>query len=142
MWKEFKEFALKGSVLDLAIGVIIGAAFGKIVTSMVEDILNPLIGLLLGRVDLSNLSITLSEAAASSKAVTLRYGLFLNAVIQFLIVAWVIFLAVRGINRLRKEPETQAEPVTKECPFCASTIALKATRCPNCTSALTESATA
>jgi large conductance mechanosensitive channel len=142
MWKEFKEFALKGSVLDLAIGVIIGAAFGKIVTSMVEDILNPLIGLLLGRVDLSNLSITLSEAAASSKAVTLRYGLFLNAVIQFLIVAWVIFLAVRGINRLRKEPETQAEPVTKECPFCASTIALKATRCPNCTSALTESSTA
>jgi large conductance mechanosensitive channel len=149
MWKEFKEFALKGSVLDLAIGVIIGAAFGKIVTSVVEDILNPLLGLLLGRVDLANRFISLSGGsypnlaeAKKASAVTLNYGLFLNAVIQFLIVAWVIFLVVRSINRLRKQPETQAEPVTKECPFCAMTIPLKATRCPSCTSTLAEGAKA
>ncbi len=140
MLKEFKEFAMRGSMLDLAVGIIIGAAFGKIVTSLVNDIIMPPIGLLLGKVDFSNLFInlsgktynTLSEAKAAGAA-TINYGLFLNTVIDFLIVAFVIFFIIRQINRLKRKQE--APPVTtRECPFCYSAIPIKAMRCPNCTS--------
>jgi large conductance mechanosensitive channel len=141
MLKEFRDFALRGNVLDLAIAVIIGAAFGKIVTSFVNDILMPPIGLLLGGVDFGNLFInlsgtayaTLAEAQAAG-APTLNYGLFLQAVIDFLIVAFVIFLIVRQINKMRR-PAPQA-PTTKECPYCFTNIPIKATRCPECTSQL------
>lgn len=144
MLKEFKEFALRGNVLDLAIGIIIGAAFGKIVTSFVSDVLMPPIGLLLGKVDFANLFITLSGEeyatladAQANGAVTLNYGLFINTVVDFLIVAFVIFLLVRQINRLTRKPaEAPAAPTTRECPYCCSEIPLKATRCPNCTSEL------
>ena len=144
MLKEFKEFALRGSVLDLAIGVIIGAAFGKIVTSFVNDILMPPIGLLLGNVDFSNLFINLSgqpygslEEAQAAGAATINYGLFINTVLDFIIVAFVVFLFVRQVNRMRREREAPlAEPTTRECPYCLSTIPLKATRCPHCTSEL------
>ncbi len=140
MIKEFKEFAMRGSMIDLAVGIIIGAAFGKIVTSLVNDIIMPPIGLLLGKVDFSNLFInlsgktynTLSEAKAAGAA-TINYGLFLNTVIDFLIVAFVIFFIIRQINRLKRKQE--APPVTtRECPFCYSAIPIKAMRCPNCTS--------
>lgn len=144
MLKEFKEFALRGNVLDLAIGVIIGAAFGKIVTSFVNDVLMPPIGLLLGKVDFTNLFFTLSGEkyatladAQANGAVTLNYGNFINTVVDFLIVAFVIFLLVRQVNRLTRKPaEVPAAPTTKECPHCCSTIPLKATRCPHCTSVL------
>jgi large conductance mechanosensitive channel len=144
MFKEFKEFALRGNVIDLAIGVIIGAAFGKIVTSFVNDILMPPIGLLLGNVDFSNLFINLSgqpygslEEAQAAGAATINYGLFINTVLDFIIVAFVIFLLVRQVNRMRHEREAPpAEPTTRECPYCLSTIPLKATRCPHCTSEL------
>jgi large conductance mechanosensitive channel len=145
MLKEFKEFAMKGNVLDLAIGVIIGAAFGKIVTSVVEDLLMPLIGLILGKVDFANLFVSLNGTsyptladAKKAGAPTLNYGLFLNNVINFLIIAFVIFLIVKQINRFKREPD--AAPSTKECPYCASAIALKATRCPECTSDLSPAA--
>ena len=145
MLKEFKEFAMRGSVLDLAIGVILGAAFGGIVTSFVNDILMPPIGLLLGNVDFSNLFITLKGPAASTLAeaqdagaVTLNYGVFINTVINFLIVAFVIFLLVKQINRLqRKEEAPPSEPTTKECSYCFTAIPIQARRCPNCTSDLT-----
>jgi large conductance mechanosensitive channel len=143
MMKEFREFAMKGNVLDMAIGVIIGAAFGKIVTSFVTDVLMPPLGLLMGRMDFSNLFINLSGTAyatlADAKKVgapTLNYGLFLNTVIDFLIVAFVIFLLVRQVNRMRKPAPAAPAPPTKECPFCTSSIALKATRCPQCTADL------
>ncbi len=144
MLKEFKEFALKGNVLDMAIGIIIGAAFGKIVTSLVNDVIMPPIGLLLGNVDFSNLFINLSgeeyatlAAAQEAGAATINYGAFINTVLDFLIVAFVIFLVVKQFNRLRKKEEAPPpEPTTKECGFCASTIPIKATRCPNCTSEL------
>ncbi len=144
MLKEFKEFALKGNVLDMAIGIIIGAAFGKIVTSMVKDVIMPPIGLLLGNVDFSSLFINLSEqefeslaAAQEAGAATINYGAFINTVLDFLIVALVIFLVVRQFNRMKKKEEAPpAEPTTKECRFCASTIPIKAMRCPNCTSEL------
>jgi large conductance mechanosensitive channel len=144
MFKEFKEFALRGNVIDLAIGVIIGAAFGKIVTSFVNDILMPPIGLLLGNVDFSNLFINLSgqpygslEEAQAAGAATINYGLFINTVLDFIIVAFVIFLLVRQVNRMRREREAPpAEPTTRECPYCLSTVPLKATRCPHCTSEL------
>lgn len=143
MLKEFKEFAMRGNVLDLAIGVIIGGAFGKIVTSLVNDILMPPIGLLLGQVNFGDLYIDLSggnyeslSAAQAAGAATINYGLFLNTVIDFLIVALVIFLIVRQINRLQKPAPKPAEPTTKECPYCLSAIPKKATRCPACTSAL------
>jgi large conductance mechanosensitive channel len=144
MLKEFKEFAVRGNVLDLAIGVIIGAAFGKIVTSLVEDVVMPPIGLLLGHVDFSNLFINLSgkpvASVAQAKAQgvpTINYGLFLNAVLSFLIVAFVVFLIVRAVNRMRRgEEKPAAPPVVKECPYCLSSIPLKATRCPHCTSEL------
>ena len=143
MLREFREFAMRGSVVDLAIGIIIGAAFGKIVTSFVSDILMPPIGLLLGQVAFSNLFINLSgktypsvAAAKEAGAPTLNYGLFINNILDFVIVAFAVFLLVRGINRLKsKQPEAPAAaPTTKDCPYCLSTIPLKATRCPNCTS--------
>jgi large conductance mechanosensitive channel len=130
MLKEFKDFIMRGNVMDLAVGVIIGGAFGKIVASLVNDILMPLIGLLIGGVDFSSLSFTLGSA-------TVAYGLFINNLIDFLIIALVIFLMVKGINRLSRKPApAPAAPTTKECPHCFSTISLKATRCPNCTSEL------
>lgn len=140
MLKAFKEFAMKGNVLDLAVGFIIGAAFGKIVTSLVSDIIMPPIGLILGRVDFSNLFLNLSgksyatlAEAKTAGAATLNYGNFLNNVVDFLIVAFAVFVIVRMVNRWNK-PAPVAAPSTKECPYCASTIPLKATRCPNCTS--------
>src|SRR5580698_7848314 len=134
--KEFRDFAARGSVIDLAVGVIIGAAFGKIVTSLVSDIIMPPIGFVLGHVDFSNLFITLSDkhydslaAAKQAGAPTLNYGLFINNVIDFLIVAFVIFLLVKQLNRFVKRPE----PSVKDCPACCSSIPLKAIRCPHCT---------
>jgi len=142
MFKEFKEFAMRGNVLDMAIGIIIGAAFGRIITSLVNDVLMPPIGLLLGKVDFSTLFLnisgksyaTLAEAKAAGAA-TINYGMFLNTVIDFVIVAFVIFLVVRQINRWNK-PAPAPAPSTKECPYCVSAIPVKATRCPNCTSEL------
>ena len=140
MLKEFKEFAMKGNMLDLAVGFILGAAFGKIVTSLVSDIIMPPIGLILGKVDFSSLFLNLSGKSYSSLAeaktagaATLNYGIFLNNIVEFLIVAFAVFLLVRMVNRWNK-PAPAAAPSTKECPYCASTIPLKATRCPNCTS--------
>jgi large conductance mechanosensitive channel len=142
MLKEFKEFAMRGSVLDLAVGVIIGATFGKIVASLVDDVLMPPIGRLLGRVDFSNLFINLSEksyatiaAAKAAGAPTLNYGLFLNAVINFLIVAFAIFIVVRQVNRWTTKP-APAAPTTKDCPHCAMAIPLQAKRCGHCTAQL------
>jgi large conductance mechanosensitive channel len=144
MLKEFKEFAMRGNVLDLAIGIIIGAAFGAIVTSFVDDILMPPIGMLLGGVDFTNLFISLDgqqyaslAAAQAAGAATINYGLFISTIIDFLIVAFAIFLLVQQINRLSPEPEeAPAEPTAKDCPYCATEIPLQATRCPNCTSEL------
>jgi large conductance mechanosensitive channel len=144
MLKEFKEFAMRGNVLDMAIGIIIGAAFGKIVTSLVNDVIMPPIGLLLGSVDFSNLFINLTgtpyaslEEAKAAGAATINYGLFINTVLDFIIVAFVIFLLVRQINRMKREEEAPpAEPTTRDCPYCLSSIPIKATRCPNCTSEL------
>ena len=140
MWKEFRDFAMRGNVIDLAVGIIIGAAFGKIVTSLVNDILMPPIGILLGKVDFSNLFINLSgkdygslTEAKAAGAATINYGLFINNIIDFVIVAFAVFLLVRQVNRFAKKPAVAA-PTTKECPFCTSTIPLKATRCPQCTS--------
>ena len=142
MFKEFKEFALRGNVLDMAVGIIMGVAFGKIITSFVNDVIMPPIGLLLGRVDFSSLFLNLSgkpydtmAAAKAAGAATINYGLFLNTVLDFLIVAFVMFLMVRQINRLKKEP-APAPVATKECSYCLSTIPIKAIRCPNCTSDL------
>lgn len=147
MFKEFKEFAMRGNVLDMAVGIIIGAAFGTVVKSMVDDLLMPPIGLGLGNVDFSNLFVVLKEgskaaapyaslaAAKAAGAVTLNYGLFVNSVVSFLIVAFAVFLVVRAMNRLkRKEEEPPAAPTTRDCPFCFSAIPLKASRCPHCTS--------
>jgi len=142
MLKEFREFVVKGNVIDLAVGIIIGIAFGAIVTSLVNDIIMPPIGLLLGKINFSDLFINLSgtaypslKAAKDAGAATINYGVFLNAVINFIIVAFVVFLLVKQVNRMKKEP-APAEPNTKECKFCLSTIPLKATRCPHCTSQL------
>jgi large conductance mechanosensitive channel len=140
MLKEFKEFAMRGNVLDMAVGIIIGAAFGRIVTSLVNDVIMPPIGLLLGRVDFSSLFLNISgtsyptlAAAKAAGAATINYGTFLNTVIDFVIVAFVIFLIVRQVNRWQK-PALAAAPTTKECPYCHMSIPLQATRCPNCTS--------
>lgn len=142
MLKEFKEFALRGNVMDLAVGVIIGGAFGKIITSFVNDILMPPFGLLLGKVDFSNLFIDMSghgytslTDAKAAGAATWNYGLFLNNVIDFIIMAFVIFIFIRAINRMQK-PAPAPEPTTKTCPQCATEIPLKAIRCPHCTSTL------
>jgi large conductance mechanosensitive channel len=130
MLKEFKDFAMRGNVMDLAIAVIIGGAFGKIIASLVNDILMPLIGLLLGGLDFSGLSVKVGEAV-------IAYGAFIQAVVDFIIVAFVIFLLVRTMNRMKKPaPAAPTEPTTKECPYCFSVISIKATRCPNCTSQL------
>ncbi|HEX7401409.1 MAG TPA: large conductance mechanosensitive channel protein MscL [candidate division Zixibacteria bacterium] len=148
MLKEFKEFAMRGNVIDMAVGIIIGAAFGTIVTSLVADIIMPPIGLLLGNVDFSNLFIVLREGAkvgpysslAEAKAagaVTFNYGMFVNTIISFIIVAFAIFLLIRSINKLKRQKEVPAAiPTTRECPFCLSVIPIKATRCPHCTSEL------
>lgn len=144
MLKEFKEFAMRGNVVDMAVGIVIGAAFGKIVSSFVNDILMPPIGLVLGKVDFSNLFINLSgkpygslaEAKAAGVA-TLSYGVFINTVIDFTIIAFAIFLLVKQVNRLKRQSEpAPAPPTTRECAYCLSTIPLKATRCPHCTSEL------
>ena len=145
MLKEFKEFAMRGNVLDMAVGIIIGAAFGTIVTSLVNDVIMPPIGLLVGNVDFSNIFAVLKEgkavgpyaSVASAKAagaVTLNVGVFINTVINFLIVAFAIFLLIRSINRFKRKEE--AAPTTKDCPYCLTSIPIKATRCAHCTSEL------
>lgn len=149
MFKEFKEFAMRGNVVDMAVGIIIGAAFGTIVKSLVADVIMPPIGLLLGGVDFADLFVTLKEgvtagpyatlaAAQEAGAVVISYGVFFNAVLSFIIVAFAVFLLIRSINKMKREEETKPEaaPTTKECNHCYSTIAIKATRCPNCTSEL------
>jgi len=145
MFKEFKEFAMKGNVMDLAVGVIIGAAFGKIVTSLINDVLMPVIGLLMGKIDFSNLFFSLSGGtfatlaeAKKAGAATLNYGLFINALIDFLIIGLVIFMMVKRVNKLRKPTPVSAAaaPTTKECPFCFTMVPIKAIRCPACTSEL------
>lgn len=144
MLKEFKEFAMRGSVLDMAVGIIIGAAFGKIVSSFVEDILMPPLGLLLGKVDFSNLFVSLTgksfDTVAAAKAAgspTLNYGIFLNNVFNFMIVAFAIFLLIKQVNRLsRPKVAAAAAPTTKPCPYCLSEIPLAATKCAHCTSAV------
>jgi len=144
MLKEFKEFAMRGNVLDMAIGIIIGAAFGKIITSLVNDIVMPPIGLLLGKVDFSNLFINLTgkpyvklAEAKAAGAATINYGLFVNTMLDFIIVAFAIFLLVKQINLMkRQKEEVPALPTTKECPYCFSNIPLRAMRCPHCTSEL------
>jgi len=145
MFKEFKEFALKGSVVDMAVGIIIGAAFGTIVNSLVADIIMPPIGLILGKVDFSSLFIVLKEgkitgpyeslaAAKAAGAVTVNYGAFINTIISFLIVAFAVFFLIRNINRLQRQKEAPpAAPATKECPYCFSVIPIQATRCAHCT---------
>lgn len=145
MLKEFKEFALRGNVIDMAVGIIIGAAFGTIIGTLVSDVLMPPIGLVLGNVDFSNLFIVLKEgkiagpyatvaAAKGAGAVTLNYGMFVNTVVNFLIVAFAVFFLIRGMNAMKKKEVAQL--TTKECPHCASTIPIKATRCGHCTSEL------
>lgn len=147
MLKEFKEFAVKGNAVDLAVGLVIGTAFGAIVASLVEDVIMPPIGLLLGDADFSRLFLVLREgatagpyatveAAAEAGAVTLNYGLFVNTIVYFLIVAFAIFLLVRGMNRMRRAEEAEEVVDSKECPFCLTTVGLAATRCPACTSPL------
>jgi large conductance mechanosensitive channel len=142
MLKEFKEFVMRGNVMDMAVGIIIGAAFGKIVTSLVNDVIMPPIGLILGKVDFSSLFLNLSSthydslaAAKAAGAPTINYGVFLNAVIDFLIVAFVIFLVVKQVNRLKTAP-TAAPPNSKDCPYCKTSIPMGAVRCPNCISDL------
>jgi large conductance mechanosensitive channel len=141
MWKEFREFAARGNVIDLAVGVIIGAAFGRIVSSLVDDVIMPPIGMALGGVDFASMFVALNgvsyptiAAAKAAAAPTINYGTFINTIIQFLIVAFVVFLLVRQINRMKSPPpEAPTEPV-RDCPFCVSRIPVRATRCPHCTS--------
>jgi large conductance mechanosensitive channel len=148
MLKEFKEFAMRGNVLDMAVGIIIGAAFGTIINSLVADVIMPPIGLLFGNIDFSNLFAVLKEgkvagpyvslaAAKEAGAVSINYGFFINTIITFLIVAFAIFLLIRNVNKLVKQQEAPPPvPTTKECPYCLSTIPIKATRCGHCTSEL------
>ena len=148
MFKEFKEFAMRGNVVDMAVGIVIGAAFGTIINSFVADIIMPPIGLILSNVDFSGMFIVLKEgkvagpydtigAAKTAGAVTLNYGVFINTIISFLIIAFSVFLVIRNVNRLkRKEEAPSAVPATKECPYCMSVIPIKAVRCPQCTSEL------
>jgi large conductance mechanosensitive channel len=142
MLKELREFAMRGNVIDMAVGVVIGAAFGKIIGSLVEDILMPPIGLALGNVDFSNLFVSLSgkdyssvAAAKAAGAATVNYGIFLNTILNFIIIAFAVFLVIRSFNRT-KQPEPAAAATTKECSYCLSAIPLKATRCAHCTSEL------
>jgi large conductance mechanosensitive channel len=142
MLKEFREFIARGNVIDMAVGVIVGAAFGKIVASLVDDVVMPPIGLLVGGIDFSNLFLTLSgqtypslKAAKDVGAPTVNYGLFLNNLINFLIISFVIFMIVRAVNRLKREqPPPAPSPTTRDCPYCLSSIPIKATRCAHCTS--------
>ncbi len=138
MMKEFKAFAMRGNVVDMAVGIVIGGAFGKIISSFVKDVLMPPIGVLLGGVDFSNLAITIKEAVGETPAVLIKYGAFVNTVIDFIIIAFAIFMVIKGMNKMKKkeEPAPAAEPTTKECPHCLTEIPIKATRCPNCTSQL------
>jgi large conductance mechanosensitive channel len=145
MFKEFKEFAMRGNVLDMAVGIIIGASFGRIISSLVNDVIMPPIGLILGKVDFSSLFINLSGTsypslaeAKKAGASVISYGVFLNTVLDFIIVAFVIFLLIRQVNRLKKQP-APADPTTKECPYCLSVIPIKASRCGHCTSQLASS---
>jgi large conductance mechanosensitive channel len=150
MFKDFKEFIMRGNVVDMAIGIVIGAAFGTIVKSFVDDVLMPPIGLLLGKVDFSNLFMVLKEgtkatgpyaslaAAKAAGAVTLNWGIFINTIISFIIIAFAVFLLIKAINRMQREKEAPApEATTKECPFCFTAIPIQASRCPHCTSQLT-----
>jgi len=148
MLKDFKEFAMRGNVINMAVGIIIGAAFGGIVNSLVSDVIMPPIGLLLGNIDFSNFFLVLKEgkvagpysSVASAKAagaVTINYGLFINTIVSFVIIAFSVFLLVRGVNKMRRQAETKPSvPTTKECIYCFSIIPIKATRCPHCTSEL------
>ncbi len=138
MMKEFKAFAMRGNVVDMAVGIVIGGAFGKIISSFVKDVLMPPIGVLLGGVDFSSLAITIKEAVGETPAVLVKYGVFVNTVIDFIIIAFAIFMVVKAMNKMKKkeEPAPAAEPTTKECPFCLTEIPIKATRCPHCTSQL------
>jgi large conductance mechanosensitive channel len=136
MVKEFKEFAMRGNVVDMAVGIIIGGAFGKIVTSLVNDVIMPPIGMMLGSVDFSQLSITLRAKTAEAEAVTIKYGLFINTVLDFVIVAACIFMVIKAMNRMTRKEETPKEPTTRDCPKCCTSIPIRATRCPNCTSEL------
>ena len=143
MFKEFKEFALKGNVIDLAVGIIIGAAFNKVVQSFVNDIIMPPVGMLLGKADFSALFLDLSgqqyttlAEAKKAGAATINYGLFINTMVDFTIMAFVVFIMVKQINRLKRDAPAAPAPETKECPFCMSSIAVRAVRCPQCTSAL------
>ncbi|SEM58538.1 large conductance mechanosensitive channel [Syntrophus gentianae] len=153
MFKEFKEFALKGNVVDMAVGIILGVAFGAIIKSLVDDLLMPPLGLILGSADFTNLFLIVKEGATpgpfatladahKAGAVTINYGLFINTIVNFLIVAFALFLVIRNMNEIRRrteKPAAEAAPTTKECPYCLSSIAIKATRCPNCTSELKSS---
>jgi len=146
--KEFKEFIMRGNVMDMAVGIIIGAAFGTIVNSLVKDVIMPPIGLLLGKVDFANMLAVLKEggtpgpyasvaAAQAAGAVTLNFGVFINTIINFVIVGFAIFMLVKGVNQLKRpKPAPAAAPTTKDCPFCFSAVPIKATRCPHCTSEL------
>lgn len=148
MFQEFKKFAIQGNVVDMAVGIIIGAAFGAIVKSLVDDIIMPPIGMLLGNVDFSNLFVVLKHGAGAAApyaslaeakkagAITINYGVFINNVISFAIVAFAVFMLIRSINRLRQHEVPPPPPATKECPFCATAISVKAQRCPACTSQL------
>jgi len=151
MFKEFKEFAVKGNVVDMAVGIIIGAAFGTIVKSLVADVIMPPIGLLLGNVDFANLFVVLKQGATAGPypsladaqaagAVTINYGTFINTIVSFFIVAFAVFILIRNINKMKKEEAAvpPPEPTEKQCPYCYSTISIKATRCPACTSTLQE----
>lgn len=136
MMSEFKDFAMRGNVVDMAVGIIIGAAFGKIVSAFVGGIVMPPLGLLIGGVDFSDLAITLQAATESAEAVTIKYGAFLQTVFDFVIVAFAIFMVIKAMNSMKQEEEEApaAEPTTQECPKCISEISIKASRCPNCTS--------
>ncbi len=148
MFKEFKEFAMRGNVIDMAVGIVIGTAFGTIVKSLVSDIIMPPIGLLLGKVDFTNLFAVLktgTKAAApytslteaqAAGAVTINYGMFINTIINFIIVALAIFMVIRSMNKFKKPEAIPAEPTTKDCPYCLISVPIKATRCPHCTSEL------
>ena len=142
-FNEFKKFAMRGNVMDMAVGIIIGAAFGKIVSSLVEDVIMPPIGWILGNVDFSDLKLIIVQKSADAEEVAIKYGAFLNTVISFIIVAFAVFILIKAINTLQAkmlkeeaDAEAAAAPATKKCPYCCSDIAIEATRCPHCTSEL------
>lgn len=135
MWNEFKEFAMRGNAIDMAVGIIIGAAFGKVISSLVNDVIMPPIGMLLGKVDFSNLTITLHQQTVNSPAVAIKYGAFINTIIDFTIVTFAIFIFIKQVNKLARL-QTKTKPIYKDCPYCCSKILTNASRCPNCTSTL------